>query len=99
MLTLSDEAQVNVSLTKPDFVLNILVGLSLVAAGRSNEMSGRTKTIEHLRERRQAALVVGTEALVVESHETIALEVGNGSNRSVDGELTVVGAKIGRAHV
>lgn len=40
--------------------------------------------------RRQAALVVGAEALVNERHGTITLEVGDRGNGSVDGKLAVV---------
>ena len=44
-----------------------------------------------VREGNKTALVVGTPALVLESHKPIALEVSNGNERLVDGELLVVG--------
>ena len=39
----------------------------------------------------KAALVVGASSLVIERHEAIALEVSNGNERLVNGELLVVG--------
>lgn len=41
----------------------------------------------------QAALVVGSRALVIDGHETITLEVGNWYKRCVDWELAVVYAE------
>jgi hypothetical protein len=44
-------------------------------------------------QRLDGALVVGPVALVDERHRSIALEVGDGNDRSVDGELLVVGTE------
>ena len=44
-----------------------------------------------VREGNKTALVVGTPALVLESHKSIALEVSNGDKRLVDWELLIVG--------
>ena len=41
----------------------------------------------------EAALVVGARALVIDSHETIALEVHNRTLRFVDRELIVIDSK------
>ena len=72
ILTLCDEAQVDVGVAEPRLVLDLLVRPRLV------------------RQRNEAALVVGARSLVVDGHETIALEVRDWRNGRVDGELGVV---------
>ena len=44
-------------------------------------------------ERQDAALVVRARALVVERHESVALEVRNGCDRRIDRQLAVVRAQ------
>ena len=46
-----------------------------------------------VRERRDARLVVGARALVVDRHRSIALEVRDGDDGRVHGELAVVDAE------
>jgi hypothetical protein len=81
-LTLSDLAQVPESTTNPSFVLSrtLVIARTTVDGALVLEVGQWS----------YGTLVAGASALVINCHETIALEVGNRYNRCVDRDLRVV---------
>lgn len=84
-LTFGDLAQVEESPAEPSLVLS--GPLEITSITRESSL------VANIRQRHNGALIVGTRALVVDSHESIALEIGNGTKGSVNWELVVIDTK------